>query len=292
MRYFLLAAVLFTSSAMAQVQVELSIKRRLFIVHEPVLATVSIRNLSGADLELRDDNAQSWFGFEITRTSGMSGVVSAVNPDYRLSPLVIPNGQTVSRTVNVRELYQLQEFGVYNVKAVIYVAQTGRFVTSRPVQIDITDGKVIFRQTVGIPPGTGNAGRERLFTLLSHNLPRGTRLYARIVDPESGRIYCTHSLGRLLSYDTPKVVFDQGNEFHIMQAIAPKSFLYTHLGLDGEVIQRGTYHAVADIPRLQRLADGTVQVVGGVLDVPAAPGAPDAPSAPNISDRPAGLPKP
>jgi len=61
-------AVLFlvATTARGQIQVDLKFKRLQYIAFEPVLATVTITNLAGRDVELHDDGDQPWFGFEVT----------------------------------------------------------------------------------------------------------------------------------------------------------------------------------------------------------------------------------
>ena len=66
-----LAALFFlAATAQAQIQVELKFKRLQYIAHEPILATLKIANLSGRDIDLRDENGQRWFGFEINAGEG------------------------------------------------------------------------------------------------------------------------------------------------------------------------------------------------------------------------------
>ena len=60
------------ATAQAQIQVRLSFKRLQYIVHEPVIATMTITNLAGRDIELHDENDAHWFGFEITANDGRS----------------------------------------------------------------------------------------------------------------------------------------------------------------------------------------------------------------------------
>ncbi len=66
----LLATFLVVSAARAQIQVELKFARLQYVAYEPVLATVKITNLAGRDIELRDDDGQHWFGFEVTAGEG------------------------------------------------------------------------------------------------------------------------------------------------------------------------------------------------------------------------------
>src|SRR5205823_3575162 len=52
--------------AFAQIQVELKFPRLQYIAYEPVVANLVITNLAGRDVDLRDADGQSWFGFEVT----------------------------------------------------------------------------------------------------------------------------------------------------------------------------------------------------------------------------------
>jgi len=51
--------------AFAQIQVELKFPRLQYIAYEPVVANLVITNLAGRDIDLRDADGQSWFGFEV-----------------------------------------------------------------------------------------------------------------------------------------------------------------------------------------------------------------------------------
>ena len=53
-------------SASGQIQVDLKFKRLQYIAYEPVIATVTITNLAGRAIELRNHNDQVWYGFEVT----------------------------------------------------------------------------------------------------------------------------------------------------------------------------------------------------------------------------------
>ena len=64
--------LLMATSTQAQIQVGLKLKRLQYIAYEPVMATLTITNLAGRDVELRDSADQHWFGFEITTRDGRS----------------------------------------------------------------------------------------------------------------------------------------------------------------------------------------------------------------------------
>ena len=90
-------------------------------------------------------------------------------------------------------LYPLSEFGTYRVRAVIYVSQLGKYFVSPQLNIEITEGRQLWQQTVGVPEGLGQ-GRARTFTILAHRLPRTTMLYLRVEDKEAGLSIARRSL--------------------------------------------------------------------------------------------------
>lgn len=271
----------------AQLEVSLQFPRRLYMLYEPIIATVSIRNLSGRDIILQDSGSQNWFGFEVTQQGGRQ--VAPRSTTYSLQPLDLRAGEKVSRTINLTPLFALQELGTYRIRSVIYFADLNQQYASGFGVIDITEGRILSKQSVGVP-GTRET---RDVSLMAFRMPEGERLYIRIVDPQSGIVYCNTKLGRLLITDKPQMLFGRENIVHVLHPAAPRQFLYTEIGLDGKVINRQTYLAPKTNPRMFLNADNVVNVVGGILDIPVdTTNLPDAPPPAKLSDRPPGLPLP
>ncbi len=281
-----LALLAFAPPASAQVRVDITFKRRLYVMYEPLIASVTITNLSGRKLVLENTPRRTWFTFNIETESGR--IVPPNQAEYSLNPVMIGPGEKITRAVNLTPLYPLNEFGVYRVRASVYVAEFDRWFSSPPLTIDITDGRVIWQQVAGVP-GSGRPSL-RTISLLSHRLSRSTRLYLRIEDKERGLIYATHQLGQFLSFGKPEVLLDVNNQIHILQNSAPKEFLYSHIDLDGKVITRRKYAEAGTRPSLSKTPKGGVQVVGGTFLDPNVP-LPDASSAPGLSERPVPLPE-
>lgn len=281
-----LLAVFCPERVVAQINVQLDFKRQLFVLYEPIVAVVSINNLSGRPLVLENADDQRWFGFTIETGDGRP--VPPINADYELAPVAIAPGEKLTRAVNLTPLFSLQEFGPYRVKATVYARPFGRFFSSRPETVEITDGRPIWQEVVGVPGGDGPP-QLRTVTLLTHKLSRSTRLYARIEDKKRGRIYAMHQLGPYLSFGQPDVMLDLRNEVHVLQNSAPKQFIYTHLGLSGEILGQQAYLEAGGRPRLVKAGDGQVKVVGGR---PYKPGEEEAAAeaADKVGDRPVPLP--
>jgi hypothetical protein len=287
-RFFIVTLLLLAAGyqLQAQIRIQMRIPRRLYITYEPLIVTVAIANLSGHDLVLNDADGQKWFSFQVTTGDGR--IIPPLNLDYHLEPLTIPAGEMIKRNLNLAALYAVQEFGLYRVKASVYLPETQKYYSSDSSQVEITDGKMIWQQTVGVPSGQPGAGSYRTVSLLTHRREQDNELYIRIEDKEGGIVYVTSPLGRLLLSMDPQVEFDKENQVNVLQLIGAKTYEYTKMSLNGEVLNRITYNAVNTRPILKKAASGEVTVVGGEPDIPVPP---SAPSQPKLSDRPPGLPK-
>ncbi len=272
----------------AQIRVDLKISRRLFIAYEPVIATVSITNLTGRDVMLDSVEGQQWFSFQIT--TGEGSLVPPRQPDYELPPLMIPAGQTLKRKVDLNALYPINDFGLYRVRASILFPEMHRYFSSAQSNIEISEGKVIWQQTVGVPNNMPGAGSNRVISLLTFRQPKDNMLYVRIEDRDADLVYATIPVGRILSNNEPQVQLDLGNQVHILQVAGPKNYLYTQVGLNGEWLGQTTYNETKNRPHLAKLKNGNVEVKGGQVEMPVAQTGAGAGTGPKLSDRPKALP--
>src|ERR1044072_3638775 len=96
-------------NARAEIQVELKFQRLQYIAHEPILATVKIANLSGRDIDLRDDSGHQRFGFEIN--SGEGRLLAPLSQAAPEPALHVEAGKTVTRKINLTPLFPVQDFG-------------------------------------------------------------------------------------------------------------------------------------------------------------------------------------
>jgi hypothetical protein len=272
----------------SQILVDLSIKRVLYIAYEPLLATVRITNLSGNPLLLADVEGKKWFGFQVETLDGRP--IPPSNPDYEIDPIKVGPGESITRTINLVQLYPITDFGSYRIRASVYSAELSNYFSSPPLSVEITEGRLLWQQTVGVPATDGIKGGNRTISLLSHRLTERTDLYLRIEDKEAGIVYCTHRLGDYISYGKPDIMLDASNTIHVLQNNIPHEFIYTKVGLDGKILDQLSYNAPKTRPQLKRFDDGTISVAGGTLFDPKATPTPGV--IPNLSDRPVPLPTP
>ncbi len=275
------------TAAHAQVKVDISFKRTLYMIYEPIICTVQIENLSGRMLDLSDTATDKWFGFQIETADGRP--VPATNAEYRNEPVQVPAGQKLIRNINITPLYPLGEFGTYRVQASVFSSQLKKYFSSPKLNIEVTEGRLLWQQTVGVPPGAGT-GESRTISILAHRLPRTSMLYLRMEDKDGGVVYCTTQLGRFVAFSNTDVQLDGTNHLHIIQNTAPRAFLYSHFDLNGKVVHQQAYQLEKTRPYLARSPDNAIIVVGGTPYDPNA--VPEERKLPKMSDRPVPLPTP
>jgi len=275
------------AEAGAQIQVDLKFKRLQYIAYEPVVATLSITNLAGRDIDLHDADGQSWLGFEITENEGQP--IAPMSAESGQPPLKVGAGQRVTHQINLTPLYPVHDFGAYHVRTNVYFADLGKFFYSPTRVFEVTDARPIWQQTVGIPDGVAAPGNVRTYSLLTNRFPDHTSLYVRVQDKDSGVVYATYSLGRSIAFEEPQAEIDHANQLHVLHCSAPRAWAYSRIGLNGELLAHSSFMETKTRPKLFRSGKGEVAVRGGMLEAPAAQGSRG--TAPKLSARPPEVPK-
>jgi hypothetical protein len=270
----------------AQIQVQLKFSRLQYIAYEPVMANVTITNRAGRDIDLHDDGTQRWFGFEITGSDGQS---IAADSSASSEPLHVEAGRTVTQKINLTPRYSIQDFGTYHVRAHVYFSDLGRYFYSPTKVVEITDARPIWKQSVGIPAGSDAGGDARTYSLLTNRFADHTSLYIRVEDERRSLVYATYSLGRVIAFDEPHAEIDRENRLHVLHCSAPRTWSYTVIGLNGQLLSRSTLLETKSRPHFARATDGAITVVGGVTEAAAAQVVRD--SVPKLSTRPTEKPR-
>ena len=284
---FLATLLVLAGTARAQIQVDLKFKRLQHIAYEPVMATLGITNLAGRDVDLRDADGEAWFGFEVTGKEGQP--IAPFTGGQTQPSIKIEAGKRVTQKINLASLYPVHDFGTYHVRAHIYFADLSKFFYSQTKVFEVTTARPIWQKTVGLPEGTSGPGDARTYSLLSNRFPDHTSLYVRVEDRDNNRVFATYSLGRAIAFNDPQAEIDRANELHVLHCSAPRSWSYSRIGLNGELLAHSSFMETKTRPRLVHGSDGTVAVRGGMLDQPAAAAVHG--DVPKLSDRPEEIPK-
>jgi hypothetical protein len=285
MKYLtLLLSLWLTGIASAQLEVSMEFKRRTFMRGEPIEAKVSIRNLSGHDVTLADEGGTQWFGFEVMR--GIDKPIGPVDLNYRNAPVTILSGESVERKVDLLQLYPVDEYGAYKVRAAIYFGETKKYISSDRTVIEISDGRKMWSQTVGVPAGKEGEGQLREFSLLSFQTPKELQLYCRVVDEGTGTILATYPIGRILTGAKPMVEFNDDNTLYAFHMTGPSLYALSKIGVNGEWLGQSLYNAPRGRATVRKKPGGTMVVVGATRDRTKDNVAAGAPVVPKLSDAP------
>ena len=288
-RGFWACAVLFAATqAHAQIQIDIKFARLQYIAYESVIATVGITNLAGRDVELTDADGQAWFGFEVMGSEGQP--ISPTRDKLVQPPLRIEAGKRVTQKIDLTPHFAVHDLGTYHVRAYIHFADLNRFFYSPRKVFEVTDARPTWQRTVGIPADASASGNTRTYSLLTNRFPNYTGIYVRVEDKDTGIVYATESLGHIISMYEPEAQLDRENELHVLHCAGPRSWTYSRINLNGQVLEHTTFYETKSRPRLFHSAEGEIVVKGGMAAEAAKPAT--ANPAPKLSDRPRVLPKP
>ncbi len=276
------------AGAQAQLSVTLQPNKKLYVAHEPVSVTVSITNRAGRDIVLAG-RGTPWLSFNVTDSNG--NLISPSGPN-QFDPVIIPSSQMLTREIAVNSIYPMGQKGLYRLSASVYFPQLDRYFQSHPTTIQVSDGRELWQQVVGVPPGREGEGTYRRFTLLSFNTGSERHLYVRVQNDRSGAVLSTFSLGQFIAIRDPEWTIDSENRLHVLHLGAPQTYAHSVIDIDGKVVSRDVYRERAGSrPQLAPSGVGDVIVTGGLSEQEASRN-PLGPSIRMLSERPEGLPRP
>ena len=255
----LLFSMMACTHAYSQVVVSMKMNKSSYMVNEPITATIYIANHAGRELVLRGAGTRPWLNFNVT-ISGRT-VPAARRVNY--SAVVIPTGQTVSRTVSLSSSYAFGRMGNYTCSATVNMpGPTRNGFSSNRVHFTVTNGRTIWVQRAGIPSAPGEI---REYKLISFSANRSNELYAQVKSANTGANIRTIPLGKIINFAKPTATLDGSNNMHALCQVKPNLFTHFCISAKGEVLSVDQHkRGRSGDPRLMAFGDGQVQVAGGV----------------------------
>jgi hypothetical protein len=170
--------------------------------------------------------------------------------------------------VDLAPHFALGRIGRYQIIATVRLKVWDTQVTTKPAAFDIIHGAKIWSQDFGVPAPAGTAQglpEVRRYTLEQANYLRSQlRLYLRLTDAEGSRVIKVFPLGPMVSFANPEHQIDKESQLHLLYQNGARSFSYTVVSPDGDVVLRQTHDYVTTRPKLQLNEAGKVVVAGGV----------------------------
>jgi hypothetical protein len=244
------------ATAHAQVEVRLKMARNNFVAGESIQVSVNVTNQSGQDLVFQGNSRVGWLDLMVNTLSG-NPLTPVGQPAF--GAVKIPLGQTMSRTVDLSQIYPLQAAGNYSVYASVRLpGQERTGVTSNRLLFNVNSARPYWTQKVGLP---GKPGQGREFRVLEFNSGSKMMLYAQVVDSRTGNSVRTHPLGEVLMFRKPSVTLDNRQVMHVLYLMSPDMWGHVRVAPDGQLLGRELHkRGAGSDPVLYTSRDGIVQV--------------------------------
>ena len=263
---------------MAQLTVSIELERTNFVAHEALNAVIKVKNQAGKDIALGGPGSTSWLQFHIQRADVRpenGALVVSRNGDPKVEPIMVKEGATLTKRINLNTFYPMDEASVYLVNCSVYFPDTQKWINcDSKALVRVNSAKApFFERTVGLPkthPQAGRYRRYRLFTNKSQIKAAGRSqevqlLYVSIIDEETEDNVATYPLGPILDYREPQPTIDRSGNLCVLYMANPQFYQYAVVDADGAVKDQQTFKAAGGAPELMQTNTGSVRVRGGVV---------------------------
>ena len=251
----------------AQVTVEVTLEQEQFLGGEALPAAVRITNRSGQTLRLGTE--PDWLTFLVESRDGFIVVKTGEVPV--LGEFTLESSKVATRRVDLAPYFAISHPGRYNVTATVRIKAWDATLNTKPKSFDIIQGAKLWSQEFGVPAGanaTNQSPEVRKYTLQQANYLRTQlRLYLRLTDAAESKVIKVFSMGPMVSFSEPEPQLDKFSNLHLLYQNGARSFSYTMVSPDGDVLVRQTYDYSNTRPRLQTDQDGKFSVAGGARRV-------------------------
>ncbi len=247
-------------AAQAQLSTNLQLSKSQYLAGEPVIATVTITNYAGQDLNFLGDGRMPWLTFILKDTRG-----NEVNPKGRATfgKMTLKAGATMARQVDLSQIFLIDEPGGFAVSAMVRMpGGNGGGSSTNRVIFNQSPGAPYWKQKVGI---TGKPGQTREFRVINFSGVEKSEIYVQIIDGRTGRNVRTMSLGEVLMLRKPLVTVDRTQKLHVLFLASPTLYVHNIIDTDGKLVAREVHQrGQQGDPQLLTFADGTVKVANSI----------------------------
>ncbi len=287
----LASALLPVFAAFGQYEVSLQLDKLTYVLQEPMTATVTVVNRSGADVVVGGAKGRPWMMFNVTDSTDRSLSPAQMTSD---DPVVFPAGERITKRLKLTDTHSFSHEGTYAATVSVFHPASGEFYKSNRARFIITDEKVFGRSLIfGVPQGQPGAGQMRRYTLMVHQDQDRSYMYFRLVDDRTEEKLLTYQLGPLTLAREPQYTLDRANQLHVLFMATPEVSIYYVIGPDGQPKSQEYYKdGEGTRPQLFLTAQNVVMTSGGRKVDPRQEQAEAAAAASRIrsvSERPPGL---
>lgn len=250
----------------AQIGIEVSLNRDVYMQYEPIYACVALRNDTGRPLLFGKD--PKFQGFVLFEIKDRSGRVIPQRPDAGISVtgLVLRPGEVKRMVIPVHKYYDLDRTGRYTINAFVSHNLLPHEYQSRNINFRIEKGINIWSRTVGMANIDGvtdhKTPRTRTYTI--RVLSEAPNKYYYLVVEDEKFTYGVMRIGREIGREKFSAEVDMLSRIHLLMPISPKVFHYLSFSINGENVNNSYWKISGTIPMLYRdPISGVVSRMGG-----------------------------
>lgn len=264
---FLCVGALLAFDARAQINavaVELALDQDQFLLQEDLPVAVRVKNRSGQTLTFGKDN--DWLTFSVEARDHY--VVSQLGDVPVAGEFSLDSSETGTKRVNVTPYFDFRHPGRYQITATLKIPQWNKEIVSRPVAFDIVNGTKLKEFDFGVPTISTNTEPEmRKYILQQAIYLKQMRLYLRLTDATGATVFRVSPIAPMLSISKPEAQVDKLSNLHVLHQIYSRTFNYSVINPNGDVIEQKFYDYSNTRPVLKIGDDGKVFISGGVVRI-------------------------
>ena len=225
------AALVAGVAAGQQVEMTMTLAYNVFVVGEPVLVQLEALNTTRDLLDIGGKDSKDALVVEISR-GGEYNEVAPFNNESVVSPFQVKPGQAFQQKVELDKWFPVVEEGKYFVRFVI--VHDGLRYESSKKSFDVVPGIPI---KDGVQMFVKRQNQKRLFKLVFWSRNQTDRLFLRIEDDPSGKVWDSLDLGTLLQSSSPKIDISPEGEVTVLQRSTQDAFIRTVLWSLPDVVE-------------------------------------------------------
>lgn len=215
-------AVLCAGLACAQqVEVKLTLAYSSFVVGEPALVQLDVLNATRDLIDIGGKGSKDALFVEITK-GGQYNELAPFNPEPLVRSAALKPGQTFQHKVELDKWFSLMEEGQY--VATLVLVHNGVRYESTKKTFDVVPGLPL---KDGVQMFVSRQDVKRLFKLVYWHRNQMDRLFLRIEDEPSGRVWDSIDLGVLLRMAPPKLDISPEGEVTVVHRATQDAFIRT-----------------------------------------------------------------
>ncbi|MEI7900986.1 MAG: hypothetical protein WCK89_12105 [bacterium] len=225
-------AVLFTGAAAAQqVEMTLTLAYNVFVVGEPVLVQLEALNTTRDLLDIGGKDSRDTLIVEITK-GGQYNELAPFNDQPVIGMFQLKPGQVFQQKVELDKWFPVVEEGQYIVRFVI--VHDGIRYESAKKSFDVVPGMPV---KDGVQMFIKRQSQKRLFKLVFWHRNQTDRLFLRIEDDPSGKVWDSLDLGTLLQSSEPKIDISPEGVVTVLHRATQDAYIRTVLWSLPDVVE-------------------------------------------------------